>query len=77
MAATGGTPRPVIRKLHDALISALNAPDMQSRPGPLGAEPVGSAPGASRPSVRRQVRLIIGSSVSSSGSRAMPSHVSA
>ena len=44
MAATGGTPQPVIRKLHDELIRALNAPDMQSRLGPLGAEPVGSTP---------------------------------
>lgn len=44
MAATGGTPQPVIRKLHDELIRALNAPDMQARLGPLGAEPVGSTP---------------------------------
>ena len=44
MAATGGTPQPVIRKLHDELIHALNAPDMQARLAPLGAEPVGSTP---------------------------------
>ena len=44
MAATGGTPQPVIRKLHDELIHVLNAPDMQARLAPLGAEPVGSTP---------------------------------
>ncbi len=44
MAATGGTPQPIIRKLHDELIRALNAPDMQARLAPLGAEPVGSSP---------------------------------
>jgi tripartite-type tricarboxylate transporter receptor subunit TctC len=44
MAATGGTPQPVIRKLHDELIRALQAPDMQARLAPLGAEPVGSTP---------------------------------
>ena len=44
MAATGGTPQPVIRKLHGELVAALNAPDMQTKLGPLGAEPVGSTP---------------------------------
>jgi tripartite-type tricarboxylate transporter receptor subunit TctC len=44
MAATGGTPQLVIRKLHDELVRALQAPDMQSRLAPLGAEPVGSTP---------------------------------
>jgi tripartite-type tricarboxylate transporter receptor subunit TctC len=44
MAATGGTPQPVIRKLHDELIRALQAPDMLARLAPLGAEPVGSSP---------------------------------
>jgi tripartite-type tricarboxylate transporter receptor subunit TctC len=44
MAATGGTPQPVIRRLHDELVRALRAPDMQARLTPLGAEPVGSTP---------------------------------
>jgi tripartite-type tricarboxylate transporter receptor subunit TctC len=44
MAATGGTPQAVIRKLHGELVRALQAPDMQSRLTPLGAEPVGSTP---------------------------------
>jgi tripartite-type tricarboxylate transporter receptor subunit TctC len=44
MAATGGTPQPIIRKLHDELIRALQVPDMQARLAPLGAEPVGSTP---------------------------------
>ncbi|HWP89161.1 MAG TPA: tripartite tricarboxylate transporter substrate-binding protein, partial [Burkholderiales bacterium] len=44
MAATGGTPQLVIRKLHDELVRALQAPDMQARLAPLGAEPVGSTP---------------------------------
>jgi tripartite-type tricarboxylate transporter receptor subunit TctC len=44
MAATGGTPQPVIRRLHDELVRALQAPDMQARLAPLGAEPVGSTP---------------------------------
>jgi tripartite-type tricarboxylate transporter receptor subunit TctC len=44
VAATGGTPQPVIRRLHDELMRALHAPDMQARLAPLGAEPVGSTP---------------------------------
>jgi tripartite-type tricarboxylate transporter receptor subunit TctC len=44
VAATGGTPQAIIRKLHDELIRALQAPDMQARLAPLGAEPVGSTP---------------------------------
>jgi tripartite-type tricarboxylate transporter receptor subunit TctC len=44
MAATGGTPQSIIRRLHDEFVLALQIPDMQSRLAQLGAEPVGSTP---------------------------------
>ena len=44
VSATGGTPAPVIRKLHDEFVRALQAPDIRERFAGLGAEPVGSTP---------------------------------
>ena len=42
MAATGGTPQPVVKKLYDVLLLALKAPDMKDKLAALGADPVGS-----------------------------------
>jgi len=44
VAATGGTPQPIVKKLHDELLRALNAADMKDRLAALGADPVGSSP---------------------------------
>ena len=44
VCATGGTPAPIIRKLHDEFMRALQAPDIRERFAVLGAEPVGSTP---------------------------------
>ncbi len=42
--APGGTPQPVVQKLHDEFVNALRAPDVQARLKTMGAEPVGSTP---------------------------------
>jgi tripartite-type tricarboxylate transporter receptor subunit TctC len=39
-----GTPRPVINKLHDALVDAMKQPDVLARLDTIGAEVVGSSP---------------------------------
>ena len=44
VSATGGTPQPVIKKLHDEFVRALQAPELRERLAALGADPVGSAP---------------------------------
>ena len=44
VSATGGTPAPVVRRLHDEFVLALQAPDIRERFAVLGAEPVGSTP---------------------------------
>ena len=35
-----GTPEPIVRKLHDAVVASLNAPPVQERLRQLGAEPM-------------------------------------
>ncbi|HUJ00201.1 MAG TPA: tripartite tricarboxylate transporter substrate binding protein [Usitatibacter sp.] len=42
--APGGTPQPIVRKLHDEFVQALRAPDVQAKFRTLGAEPVGNTP---------------------------------
>lgn len=42
--APAGTPKPVITKLHDAIIAAMREPDVRSRMAGLGFEPVGDTP---------------------------------
>ena len=55
VAATGGTPAPVIRKLHDEFVQALQAPDIKARFAVLGAEPVGSTPDAFAALIREDI----------------------
>jgi tripartite-type tricarboxylate transporter receptor subunit TctC len=43
-AAPAGTPRPVIDRLHDAMVSSLARPDMQAHLKQLALEPVGNTP---------------------------------
>ena len=42
--APGGTPRPVVQRLHDEFVRALRAPEVQARLKTMGAEPVGNTP---------------------------------
>jgi tripartite-type tricarboxylate transporter receptor subunit TctC len=39
-----GTPAPVVQRLHEEFVKALEAPDVRARMLGLGAEPVGSTP---------------------------------
>ena len=38
------TPQPVVQRLHDEFVKALNAPDVREKMLALGAEPVGNTP---------------------------------
>jgi tripartite-type tricarboxylate transporter receptor subunit TctC len=42
--APGGTPRPIVDRLHDAFVDALHAPDVRATMKKMGAEPVGNTP---------------------------------
>jgi len=42
--APGGTPRPIVERLHDEFVKALAAPDVRDKMLRLGAEPVGNTP---------------------------------
>jgi tripartite-type tricarboxylate transporter receptor subunit TctC len=42
--APGGAPRPVVERLHDEFVKALDAPDVQAAMKKMGAEPVGNTP---------------------------------
>jgi tripartite-type tricarboxylate transporter receptor subunit TctC len=44
LMAPAGTPRPIIDKLHNAVVKALAVPDLQRRMTETGAEPVGNTP---------------------------------
>jgi tripartite-type tricarboxylate transporter receptor subunit TctC len=44
LMAPAGTPRPVIDRLHAAVVKILAAPDVQKRMTEMGAEPVGDTP---------------------------------
>jgi len=39
-----GTPKPIIAKIHDALLAAMKLPEVQKRLAAIGAEPIGSTP---------------------------------
>jgi len=42
--APGGTPRPVVDRLHDEFVKALDAPEVRATMNKMGAEPVGNTP---------------------------------
>jgi tripartite-type tricarboxylate transporter receptor subunit TctC len=42
--APAGTPRPVIERLHAAMVSTISTPEVRERFPALGYEPVGSTP---------------------------------
>jgi tripartite-type tricarboxylate transporter receptor subunit TctC len=50
-----GTPRPIITKLHDAVVKTLKIPDVKKRLAEQGAEPVGSTPEEYEAFVRSEI----------------------
>ena len=42
--ATGGTPRPIIEKLHTLFITAMKDADVRKRMADFGFEPIGNSP---------------------------------
>lgn len=44
VVAPAGTPQPIVAKLHDAIVKALNTPDIREKLVAQAAEPVGSSP---------------------------------
>ena len=46
--SVGGTPKPVIQRLHDEITRALNSPDMRERLAASGLEPAPNSPGQFR-----------------------------
>lgn len=50
-----GTPRPVIDKVHDAVVKTLKMPKVSERLSEQGAEPVGSTPEAYESFVRSEI----------------------
>jgi tripartite-type tricarboxylate transporter receptor subunit TctC len=54
--APGGTPQPVVQRLHDAFVAALHAPDVQATMKKMGAEPVGNTPEEFAAYIRAEAR---------------------
>jgi tripartite-type tricarboxylate transporter receptor subunit TctC len=54
--APGGTPQPVVQRLHDAFVAALHAPDVQATMKKMGAEPVGNTPEEFAAYIRSEAR---------------------
>ncbi len=50
-----GTPRPIIDKLHDAVVKTLKIPDVKKRLAEQGADPVGSSPEEYEAFVRSEI----------------------
>ena len=53
--APAGTPRPVIERLHQAVVAAVRHPDVTKRLTELGAEPVGSSPAEQEAILKKQM----------------------
>jgi tripartite-type tricarboxylate transporter receptor subunit TctC len=53
--APAGTPKPIVRRVSDALVKVLHAPDIRSKFEALGADPVGSTPEEFAAFVRRDM----------------------
>jgi tripartite-type tricarboxylate transporter receptor subunit TctC len=52
--APAKTPKPIVAKLHDELVKALNAPDLRERLASQGLEVVGSSPEEFRQFIRSE-----------------------
>ncbi|MFM9882236.1 MAG: Bug family tripartite tricarboxylate transporter substrate binding protein [Burkholderiales bacterium] len=48
LATTGGTPRPIVDRLHEAMMIALNDPEVKSRLEAMGGTVKSSSPGETR-----------------------------
>jgi tripartite-type tricarboxylate transporter receptor subunit TctC len=53
--APAGTPRPVIDRLHQAVVAAVRHPEVTKRLTELGAEPVGSSPAEQEAILKKQM----------------------
>jgi len=53
--APAGTPRPVIDRLHQAVVAAVRHPEVAKRLTELGAEPVGSSPADQEAILKKQM----------------------
>jgi tripartite-type tricarboxylate transporter receptor subunit TctC len=53
--APAGTPRPVIDRLHQAVVAAVRHPEVTRRLTELGAEPVGSSPAEQEAILKKQM----------------------
>ncbi len=55
MFVPAGTPRPIIDKLHDAIVKTLKMPEVKKRLAEQGADPVGSTPEEYEAFVRSEI----------------------
>jgi tripartite-type tricarboxylate transporter receptor subunit TctC len=53
---TGGTPRPVVDRLHAGFVQALKSPDVVQQLNGIGLEPVGNSPAEFAASVRSEIK---------------------
>lgn len=58
LVAPAGTPQAIVNRLHEATVSALRAPDMQSFLSTFGWNPVGSTPADFRAALERETPLV-------------------
>ena len=56
MVAPGGTPAPVLQKLHQEIARVLALPDVRARLHAVAAEPVGSSPAEFRRYIESEIR---------------------
>ena len=56
MVAPGGTPAPVLQKLHREIARILALPDVRARLQAVAAEPVGSSPAEFRRYIESEIR---------------------
>jgi tripartite-type tricarboxylate transporter receptor subunit TctC len=55
MFVPAGTPRPIIDKVHDAIVKTLQMPEVKERLSKQGADPVGSSPEEYESFVRSEI----------------------
>src|SRR5688572_15515351 len=55
--APAGTPRPIINKLRDEIVKIIRKPEVTSRFGELGADPVGSTPAEFAKQIESDIRM--------------------
>ena len=58
--SVGGTPKPVIRRLHEEIHKAIAAPDMRERLANAGLEPAPNSPEEFRAMIAREIKRWVG-----------------